>query len=116
MIYNAEIGLTALDFYTGEELWLLPDFEVSLGGSISYAVDENGNIYVGGYYGPDPVAVDMNGNILWQAQPGVEAYWMYQIEVTPEGIVATYDCVEEHEAKGQIVYGFDGNVKEIVRF
>lgn len=116
MVYNAEQGLFALDFYTGEELWLLPDYEVSLGGSICSAVDENGTMYVGGYYGPDPVAIDRNGSVLWQAQPGVEAYWMYQIEATPEGIVATYDCVQEHEAAGRITYGFDGTVKDIAWF
>ena len=51
--FSAETGLTALDFYTGDVIWNIPDDTLSLGGSICHTVDENGNMYIGGYYGPD---------------------------------------------------------------
>lgn len=111
MIHNAEIGLAALDLYTGEKLWLLPDHEVSLGASISFAVDANGTMYIGGFYGPDPVAIDMGGAVLWQAAPDFGPYWMHEIEVTEEGVVATYDCLHEHEQEGRICYNLaDGSI------
>lgn len=116
IVFNASEGLYALDFHTGERQWQVPNATVSFGGSISYAVDAAGTAYIGGYYGPDPVAVDVNGQVLWQAVPGYDAYWMSQIEVTESGIVTTYDCIDEHEAAGQITYGFDGAVLDVVWF
>jgi hypothetical protein len=116
LVFNASEGLSALDFYTGKVQWMVPNSTVNFGGGISYAVDANGTAYIGGYYGPDPVAVDATGKVLWQAKPNHDAYWMHEIEVTETGIVATYDCIDEHEAAGQITYGFDGAVLNVVWF
>lgn len=106
MVYNAGIGLIALDFHTGEELWILSSDDISLGGSISFAVDGLGNMYIGGFYGPDPVAIDMYGTILWQAAPGIDAYWMHEIILTEAGVTAIYDCLGEHEQGGEICYDY----------
>lgn len=116
LVFNAGEGIYALDFYTGQVQWLLPNDTVNFGGGISHAVSSDGTVYVGGYYGPDPVAIDVDGNVLWEAKPDHDAYWMHEIEVTEEGVVATYDCIDEHEAAGQIIYGFDGTVLNVVWF
>lgn len=116
MVFNVDEGLYALDFYTGQLQWLLSKDTVNFGGGISHAVSSDGTAYVGGYYGPDPVAIDVNGNVLWEAKPDHDAYWMYEIDVTAEGVVATYDCIDEHEAAGQITYGFDGTVLNVIWF
>lgn len=104
VLFSVEVGLIALDMYTGEVLWVVSPQTVDLGGGICWDVDSSGTIYVGGYYGPDPVAIDCNGRVLWQSKPGVEAYWMYEIAVTGEGVIATYDCLIEHEKQGRICY------------
>lgn len=106
MVYNAEAGLTALDLYTGAQQWFLSRWDADLGGSISTATDGLGNMYIGGFYGPDPVAIDMYGTILWRAQPSIEAYWMHEIILTEAGVTAVYDCLGEHEQGGEICYDY----------
>jgi len=91
MAYSSETGLTALDFFTGETVWNIPDEKQSLGGSICYAVDENGTMYIGGYYGPDPVAIAMDGEILWHADFNGAYYWLYEIKIEGENLILSYD-------------------------
>jgi len=95
MIYNAEKGLTALDLYSGRELWTLYPSEVHLGGSITWAVGEDGTMYIGGYYGPDPVAISADGEVLWQSSSGDDdAYWLYDLWLTPDSVWAIYEYTE----------------------
>lgn len=108
LVYNAGEGLYALEYLTGQLQWLVPTATVNLGGGICHAVDRDGTMYIGGYYGPDPVAIDVAGRVLWEAKTNRDAYWMHEIEVTDEGVLATYDCIDEHEAKGTILYDFNG--------
>lgn len=101
-------GLTLVDGFTGDKLWTLTCEESGLSGGPCWAVGADGTMYIGGYYGPDPVAISMEGEVLWQVKAQEDAYWLYEIEVTDEGIVCTYDCIGEHAASGRICYGFDG--------
>ena len=86
-------GLTAYDAASGEAAWRVPTDAVNLGGSITHAVDADGTIYVGGYYGPEPVAISSAGEVLWQASTGSDIYWLYDIQVLPEGVLASYEMV-----------------------
>lgn len=116
MMYNACTGggLTAIDPATGDVVWELPRSTVNLGGSISYVVDGGTGIaYIGGYYGPDPVAVDANGNVLWQSDSGREgATWLYRVELEDDGIACAYGSMAG-ENTGTIVYDFNGNVLRV---
>lgn len=99
MVYNSYYGLVALDAATGAEIWTLPVTTVSLGGSIKYAVGEDGAMYIGGYYGPDPAAISADGRLLYQcsslhedAEYGETTFfWMSSIEVQPDGITVHYE-------------------------
>lgn len=99
MVYNSYYGLTALDPASGAEIWNLPVTTVSLGGSIKTAVGGDGTMYIGGYYGPDPVAVSADGKVLYQcsslhedAEYGETTFfWMSSIDVQPEGIAVHYE-------------------------
>ena len=55
MLYAYGDGLTAIDPASGAEVWRVGSEQVNLGGSITHAVGADGTIYVGGYYGPEPV-------------------------------------------------------------
>ena len=104
LMYNACRGLTAIDPATGETAWELSKKELDLGGSISYGVDANGVAYIGGYYGPDPVAIDASGKVLWQADSGSEAAtWLYTLELQSDGIVCNYGSMAS-ENSGCIIY------------
>lgn len=113
LMYNACRGLTAINPTTGEVAWELAKKTLDLGGSICHAVDANGVAYIGGYYGPDPVAIDASGNVLWQASSGSEgATWLYSLELQDDGICCYYVRMA-NEDSGTITYDFNGNVKEV---
>lgn len=114
MLNNAGSSLFALDPATGEMLWSLADADVNLGGSISYAIAEDGTMYIGGFYGPDPVAISADGEVLWQASAGSDdIFWLHQIEITDSGILATYDRIDNTENGGQVLYDMEGNVVSV---
>lgn len=114
MMYNACRGLTAVDPVSGEVVWEISKKTLNLGGSITHVVDGNGVLYIGGYYGPDPVAIDAGGNVLWQSDSGsAEATWLYRMELTDEGIACSYGKMADAEY-GTIVYDFNGNVVSVV--
>ena len=106
MVYNSEKGLSALDIVSGEVRWTLTDAE--LGGGISHAVDGEGNTYIGGYYGPDPVCIDANGKVKWRSD-SQGCYWLYRMEIAGDELVCTYDVLDgDHDRQGEVVFGLDG--------
>ncbi len=114
LMYNACKGLTAIDPATGDVKWEIAKATLDLGGSISHVLDDKGVTYIGGYYGPDPVAIDADGNVLWQASSGsAEASWLYRMELSDEGIACSYGKMAGEEY-GTIVYDFNGNIVSIV--
>ena len=114
IMYNACRGLTAVDPATGEVAWEIFKRDLDLGGSISHVVDAKGVCYIGGYYGPDPVAINTKGKVLWQASSGnVEATWLYRMDLSDEGIACAYGKMSG-DNYGTIIYDFDGNVVSII--
>ena len=115
MLYNACRGLSAIDPATGDVIWDLAKETLDLGGSISHLVDGNGNTYIGGYYGPDPVAIDKDGNVLWQASSGSEAAtWLYRMEWNDAGIACAYGSMA-NENTGTIIYDVaTGSVANVI--
>lgn len=107
-LFAAGVGLTLADGITGQDIWTLSCEEAGLSGGLCWATGEDGTMYIGGYYGPDPVAISMAGEVLWQSQPSQEAYWLYEIALTDEGVVGTYSCIGEHAAPGRICYSYAG--------
>ena len=108
MVYNAETGLTALDYVTGEKWWSLADAD--LGASISHETDGKGNTYIGGYYGPDPVCIDVYGNVKWRAD-SEGCYWLYSMELVDEELVCAYDVMDgDHDAQGRVIFSLDGKM------
>ena len=121
LVHVSGVGLTALDLYTGQERWTLDNDTINLGGSLSCAVAEDGTMYIGGYYGPDPVAISMDGKVLWQSsseygeQDGypLDFAWLYKLEFVPGGLLATYDLGMDDqgtECGGEVVYSLDGEL------
>ena len=102
--------LHALELSTGEELWTLNE---DLGASITAAVAEDGTMYIGGYYGPDPVAISANGEVIWRSSSGFDACWLYKLDITGEGLLATYDSIDNYGNSGTILYGFDGSTLDV---
>lgn len=117
LVHVSGVGLTALDLYTGAPRWALESAAVDLGGSISHAVGADGTMYIGGYYGPDPVAVSADGELLWQSSSvygesdgnSLDFWWLYALELGPDGLTATYDMSADGRG-GQVLYSLDGEM------
>lgn len=108
MVYNTEKGLTALDLWSGEERWTLTPGQADLGASITHARADDGTLYIGGYYGPDPVAIDVRGNVLWRSDSGGCA-WLYEINLGDEEIACHYDLMSDADGGGWVYFRYDGS-------
>ncbi len=114
MLYNAQQGLAAIDAANGSVRWLLSKDAQNLGAGLCHAVvPGNGIMYIGGFHGPDPVAIDANGNVLWQSDSGSDATWLYSIELTSDGIRCAYDNMDGAGNPGAVIYDYSGAVKEV---
>ena len=108
MLYSADRGLTAVELSGGETLWQQP--EAAIGGNICSAVSDDGTIYLCGYYGPDPMAIDAGGNVLWRADFGSGTYWRYAIELREDGVAAYYEGLDNGDHAGWVIYDYSGNL------
>ena len=108
MVFNAKEGLTALFLDSGEPLWTISNEELQLSGSISYAAALDGTIYVGGYYGPDPIAIAIDGKVQWRADSqGSE--WLYEIQLLRNGLACHYSALNgETDQDGWVYFDLTG--------
>lgn len=105
LVYNDADGVSLLDIHTGKAKWMIPSSTLSVAGMCGYT--ENGMSYVGGYFGPDPVAIDENGNIIWESYAGQDYFWLYKLERASGGLLAYYEAVETGDSGGRICYDME---------
>lgn len=79
--------LKAFDRQTGEELWCNEDF---VGGSARACFDENGTLYICGYYGPDCCAIDKSGKTLWIVDQVDPSVWWPNVISYENGLIYIY--------------------------
>lgn len=106
LVYNAASGLTALDPATGAEKWTVEDRW--LGAGNTWVVGEEGTLYIGGYYGPDPVAIDKDGMVLWRADSD-GCSWLYDMRIEGDELVCTYDMMDVGEG-GHVRFSLSGEL------
>ena len=83
--------LTAFDLSTGRVVWALSSDECPVTSGLCSAAAEDGTQYIAGYFGPDPVCISNEGEILWQSQVNdSDVYWPYEIEVKGNTINVKY--------------------------
>lgn len=89
----------ALNESTGKVKW---KSKADVGSNNFYDFDSKGNLYAGGYYGPDIVAIDKNGKTLWTVKDASDGanYWPYKIEVEKKKIKVSYS-EKEGPVKGK---------------
>ncbi len=113
LVHNTCLGLVVIDLATGAPVWTLNVEEESLGGSLSCAVAEDGTIYAGGFYGPDPVAISADGEVLWRSSiDHIHTGRLCGITVEGDEIVADYEYQDED---GYSRVWFDRATGEVTR-
>lgn len=91
-------ALTAYDPMTGDILWALTGDETGLGSGLVAATSKDGILYVGGYLGPDPIAIDMDGNIICRTYANDDSiFWLYDIIPDAAGFTAVYESGPDGE-------------------
>ena len=74
----------ALDLQTGSEIWRCP----FTGGNASFDFDDAGTLYICGYYGPDLVVIDKEGEQLKQIERfDTGYYWADEINCQQDKII-----------------------------
>ena len=64
-----------------------------MGNAAAVAVDENGTVYLAGTDGPDPVAISLDGRVLWQSSIGnPDVYGPYEITLQNNTVQVKYEC------------------------
>lgn len=97
-INNLPRALTAYDAATGEQVWTLSKAETGLDSGLVSATSEEGILYVGGYLGPDPIAIDPEGNILCRTDAdNADIFWLYKIIPDSTGFTALYESGSDGE-------------------
>ena len=99
--YPGPYGLVAVDDQTGEVKWINKDFT---GASVHSFFDDEGTIYICGFYGPDCLAIDKDGNTLWQYQNPNDYYWAYDIQPKEDHIEITFDAYESGDGICRVTY------------
>jgi len=92
ILFDGGYGLSMLDLLNGKEKWMVTIAKCPMGDGTVSAVDANGTVYIAGSEGPDPVAISMDGHVLWQSNvnnPGV--YNPYEITVEGNNILVKYE-------------------------
>ena len=111
--------LTALDLATGEVVWSLSREETGLDSGLVYAVADDGMMYLGGYFGPDPICISPEGEVLMKCEAGQDdVFWLYEIEVCSGGILAKYESGSNGEMsrdnRYEVFYPVRGDVLDPV--
>lgn len=85
-VYFLEKGnVKCMDIKNGELLWEVTDKYIGSGGSL---IDENGNLYVCGYFGPFYMVISPDGEILAECTEAAEEdlYWGYEMELVGDNV------------------------------
>ena len=91
MVYDGGYGLTMHDLLSGAEKWTITAGNCNLGDAAAIAVGTNGNMYIAGTDGPDPVAISQEGRVIWIADvDDPDVFDPYEITVKPDKISVKY--------------------------
>lgn len=111
-IFNAEYGMTMIDLLSGDILWEISYEDLMAGGSLAYAVGDDGTIYCAGYYDYGPMAISADGEILWRNDPGnPDICWIHTIQIEDGNVVVDYVTGNE---EGNDIVAFDMNTGDWV--
>lgn len=97
--YFVEDGsVVALDIQTGDVLWKNADFGGSPAGEEACLITKDGTAFVTGYFGPDVIIIDANGNTKWFVdQFSPDLFWPYQVEIAEGQLVIYYESGPNQE-------------------
>lgn len=89
-IYINEGGtITAINLTDGKVLWRNSDYQGS--GTVS-EMDEDGNLYLAGYFSPALLILDPNGSTIIKVDEFADYFWPYEMTIDGNQLTIKYDC------------------------
>ena len=89
-IYINEGGtITAINLTDGKVLWRNSDYQ---GGGTVSEMDDDGNLYLAGYFSPALLILDPNGNTVLKVDEFADYYWPYEMTIDGNQLTIEYDC------------------------
>ena len=95
LYYFCENGtIIALAPRNGEIVWKNEEFR---GAGVCYDFDEQGNLYIAGYFGPELMMVDTNGRTIdsYHMLDDKKFYWPYKLDYSQEYVFITYEHYDD---------------------
>lgn len=89
-VHNGNV--VTLDIATGDLVW---KSESSCGAGNSFIFDENYNLYITGFYGPDLLAMDKNGKTIFVLEDINEYCWPYNLRFLDDVLCISFDSEVE---------------------
>jgi len=105
---NVNSHLLALNASDGSVAWYNTDYT---GTGTSVTFDDEGNIYLAGYFGPDCIKIDKNGKTVWWI-PSVDPdlYWAYELCLENNTVKITFEMNENGEEETVVLSTETGEV------
>ena len=92
MVYNGAYGLSLLDLLSGKERWCVTTAYCPMGNAAAVTVGSDGTVYLAGTDGPDPVAISLDGRVLWKSEiDDPDVYNPYEISAESSSIHVKYE-------------------------
>lgn len=89
-IYINEGGtITAINLTDGKVLWRNSDYQ---GGGTVNEMDDDGNLYLAGYFSPALLILDPNGNTVLKVDEFADYFWPYEMSIDGNQLTIKYDC------------------------
>ena len=91
MVFNGGYGLSLLDLLSGKERWCVTTGSCPIGDAAAIAVGPDGTIYLAGSDGPDPIAIALDGRVLWKSEINdPDVFNPYEITVKNGAVLVKY--------------------------
>ena len=91
MVFNGGYGLSLLDLLSGKERWCVTTGSCPMGDAAAIAVGPDGTIYLAGSDGPDPIAIALDGRVLWKSEINdPDVFNPYEITVKNGAVLVKY--------------------------
>ena len=100
MVFNGGYGLSLLDLLSGKERWCVTTGSCPMGDAAAIAVGPDGTIYLAGSEGPDPIAIALDGRVLWKSEINdPDVFNPYEITVKNGAVLVKYQSGMEQGYK-----------------